>query len=151
MKNKVDIEHIENELNEKAKFYSNYLWNRKYNGYVSIKKDMRTVFGYYVNGDVPLIQLSNKMVSTQNELFIDDVLLHELTHWYCEQVGEDNRDGKADFENRLKEHGILPTKTASIHRGRVTVGGWKGKEYIKVPYSASETITKLNKCFHSHR
>lgn len=143
---KVDIETLNVELLSKAKFYSNQLWGVEYNGEVEIQKNMRTTLGRIWFWDEPTIQISYKSVKTQNELFLDDILIHELVHWYCKQVGENFNDGKPDFENRLRQLGIGRTRNFTIWDNKVFMLNEKRE---KVPYQASEKLKELNTMYKS--
>lgn len=68
---------------------------------------------YNFKKEVPQKMLLSQMLFNgyYNELSIDDVLLHELCHWYCSITGKNSRDGSQDFEEELKRIGASSTKT----------------------------------------
>lgn len=135
-------------LLSKAKFYSRVLWGIEYNGTVEIKR-MGNICGRFWESNIPLIEIGQKLVESKNDYYIDDILLHELTHWYCKLIGEDYRDGKPDFENRLRENGIGSTRRGlTIGKQGVFATEFVDGELIYVPYQPSEKILELNQRYH---
>lgn len=62
------------------------------------------------------IDISPKVVS--DDLLTDDTLLHELCHWYCHEIGEDDRDHTKFFENELEKIGASSTYTTDLVNGK---------------------------------
>lgn len=64
------------------------------------------------------IELSQLILIDPN--ITDDTLLHELCHWYCGEIGEDDKDGDKFFEDTLRKVGDSSTESTTF-----TNGEWK--------------------------
>jgi predicted SprT family Zn-dependent metalloprotease len=110
-----------NIINEKAKFYTKELWGKEYDKTVSLNSRLSSTFGRF-STVTKNIELSKDFVDLHKELTIDDTLIHELTHWYCNITHKSDKDKSYDFENELKRVGA---KTAGT-------GHWAGLQHIAI-------------------
>lgn len=104
-------------INEKAKYYSQKLWNLELDIPVIINNRLRSTQGqmFDYEGYKSEIQLSKQILD--NEYYLDDVLLHELCHWACKRIDKDYRDHSKTFEDELKRIGASSTETTDIKNG----------------------------------
>jgi SprT-like protein len=100
------------DLLPKAKFYVQKIWNIKFDTDIILDKRLKRTLGCYesdLEGN-ERIRLSSNIYKIYNELTTDDILLHELTHWYCKKTGKLSSDNDKDFKNELEKVGASPTK-----------------------------------------
>ncbi|MFD0587655.1 SprT-like domain-containing protein [Paenibacillus sp. GCM10027627] len=100
-------------LNDKATFFTQFLWNKKLTIPIRINNRLKATLGQYCKDK---IDLSKRII--HDELLTDDTLLHELCHWYCDEIGEDNRDHTKFFEEELKRIGASSTYTSDYKNGK---------------------------------
>lgn len=93
----------------KAKFYSKELWGISCDLPIVINNRLRTANARI---DFETIELNKNYVNI-SEFMLDDILLHEMCHWYCYTIGQDYRDHSLFFEKELMRIGA--TRTDSIY------------------------------------
>lgn len=96
----------EGELTKRAKFFSDTLWHKKCNLPIKINGRYRSTMGAYHEGQK--IELARFVLS--DEYILSDTLLHELCHWYCDEIGVNSDDGACDFERELERIGASSTE-----------------------------------------
>jgi predicted SprT family Zn-dependent metalloprotease len=147
------------ELLHKAKFYTKELWNKEYNGLVRQNNRLRSTFAWYVrpskwNEGLPVIEFSKETINTKNELFIDDILIHELCHWYCQSQSEPYEDGHPNFENKIRLAGVRSTMHFDIKDGNPLVADTYihyqclkcGKRQMIISFDAEENRSWYGSC-----
>jgi len=88
-------------LTMKAKFYSKALWGKRYNKKVIIK-DTGRALGYFAkwSQSVYEIQISSEIINV--DYLPDNVLVHELCHWWCFINKKPWMDHSKNFKAELK-------------------------------------------------
>jgi SprT-like protein len=137
-------------LNRKAKFYTQTLWGMELDAPVSINNRLKTTYGRFICGrfyDIKTrIELSGLILNFPE--IIDDVLLHELTHWYCYKTGKHYKDNNTDFILELDKLNIISSGGVIIDNQlfrRVTYGCYQCKICNK-EYSTKYYLTKKDEC-----
>lgn len=107
-------------IKEKAKFYAKEIWNLEFNLPIEINGRYKNVMGSVQYKRNTKKEIPEKLILARclfeddyNELTIEDVLLHELCHWYCSITGKQSRDGSRDFENELCRIGVSSSGSTS--------------------------------------
>jgi predicted SprT family Zn-dependent metalloprotease len=102
-------------INEKAKFYAKEIWDMEFNLPIIINPRLRsTLAQIYYNDKIEF----NKNYKTLDEYIVDDTLLHELCHWYCNEVKIDHRDTSPPFEHELIRIGASSSRTLDYKDGK---------------------------------
>lgn len=101
----------ESELTKRAKFFSETLWNKKCNLPIKINKKYRSTMGAYHQGRK--IEIANFVL--ENEYALNDTLMHELCHWYCDEIGVNSDDGALDFEREIERIGASSTEAYDMY------------------------------------
>lgn len=104
---------MEQILNQKAKFYAKHLWDLDFQLPVKINKRLASTLGRYGQTE---IDLAARILV--DEYFTDDILLHELCHWYCHIIGEKYDDHTYFFEQELERIGASSSYTMDIRNGQ---------------------------------
>lgn len=104
-------------INDKAKFYTKELWDIDYDGEVIINNRLKSTYGWFLERDNKIE--FNKSLINLDEYFIDEVLIHELCHWYCFKIGVDNDDGSFEFEKEIYNSGSRSTETVDSKDGEL--------------------------------
>ena len=107
-------------INKKAKIYTKRLWNIEFDGILKINNRLRSTFAWFVQNE-NTIEFNKQLLNLSDEykLFIDEVLLHELCHWYCFKIGVDNEDGRFEFESEIYKSGARSTEVNEIIKDKV--------------------------------
>ena len=105
------IQNKEKELVQRAKFFAKILWHRNFNLPIKINKRFRVTLGLYYYGHS--IELSHELL--EDEYLLNDTLLHELCHWYCDTSFKESKDGSDDFERELRRIGATSTRTTDMN------------------------------------
>jgi SprT-like protein len=101
-------------INDKAKFYTKELWNMDFDLPIIINNRLRSTFAWFTGRSIEF----NKNFETLSEHMIDDILLHELCHWYCKKIGKNNADKTLYFENELIRIGASSSETMELKDGK---------------------------------
>lgn len=88
-------------LNNKAVFYAMELWGKIFNLPVVVNKRLRSTLAWYIPNKS--IELSKEIINEKYTL--DDILIHELCHWYCHTNYKKWDDYTKDFEDELNKVG----------------------------------------------
>lgn len=151
----IDFKLEEQILNQKAKFYVKEIWGVDFNIPIKLNGRLKTTLGNtiitWVLGDkskVTEINITKSLyTSLHDEHIVDDVLIHELCHWYCIENNLPSSDGDEYFENLLDELGC--TSTREIRRS--------GNMYLIVCNSCSKVVAlkssynSVKKCIDKYR
>lgn len=124
-------------LNNKAKFYAKELWDVDFDLPVKVSKRFKTTLGECIYNDS--IVLSSRILD--NELFTDDILLHELCHWYCKKYLKIGwTDSGTNFIKEIKKTGSHMTNILNK----------TGNEYYcnNKKYKPKQRLIELNKKFY---
>lgn len=116
----MDREEILKEYNDKAKFYSKELWNIEYDGEVVFNNRLRSSDGRFLSED-NIIEFNKALLTLNCKDYIDEVLLHELCHWYCYVSELEWDDGDFDFEEQIYLSGSRPTETSCIKSNMIMI------------------------------
>lgn len=102
-------------INKKAKIYTKRLWNIEFDGILKINNRLRSTYAWFIE-DKNIIEFNKQLLDLSDEyhLFIDEVLIHELCHWYCFKIGVDNEDGSFEFESEIYKSGARSTSVDDI-------------------------------------
>ena len=114
--NKIDFI---SEINDKAKYFSNFLWGIEFDGEISINNRLRSTYAQFLM-DTNEIKFNKKFLNNLNEYFINETLIHELCHWYCYKNNVKDDDGDLEFETEIFKSGSRSTETTYIdNKGEV--------------------------------
>ncbi len=138
-------------LTAKAKFYAKELWGVDFDLPIKVNKRFKSTLGrFQVIDDNITIDISVALLD--NELLADDILIHELCHWYCYTSGLNFYDGSKDFKRILRETGATESQRLEYHEGWYLFDVEQSrlnKEYdVYVPYKPDERIVALNNKFY---
>jgi predicted SprT family Zn-dependent metalloprotease len=106
-------------INDKASFYSKECWNKDLEVRVLVNDKLKVTEAWYysmIKDGSKFIELNPNYID-YNEYLLDDLLLHELTHCYCESIGQKKGDGTTFFEHELRRVGATSTKTIRFENG----------------------------------
>lgn len=148
----------ESYLNKKAKFYARYLWDLELDVPVKINARLKRTEGQLYYGTYKKeLQIAKNVLHTG--YLLDDILLHELCHWYCYKTNKDHRDYSTPFENELKRIGASSTGTTELVNGklmyRYEYGVYKcnicnkkleTKDYIDEKHQHGRIVKEYNCC-----
>lgn len=111
-------------LNDKAKFYAKELWNLELDIPVILNGKLKRRMGSLVCKNkievnfkpLPLkIEIAKDLLEPHyNKYHIDDVLIHELCHWYCIKIDKPSDDGSKFFEEELIRIGSHKTQSIKV-------------------------------------
>jgi len=138
-------------LTAKAKFYAKELWGVDFDLHIKVNKRFKSTLGRFkVIDDDITIDISAALLD--NELLADDILIHELCHWYCYTSGLNFSDGSKDFKRIIRETGATESQRLEYHEGWYLLNVEQSrlnKDYdVYVPYEPDERIVTLNNRFY---
>lgn len=117
---------IEKELNQKKDFFTKEIWNLECNidlhirklplgRYASIEFNTVRIKGGNTTYTPISISVSKYLVKYGNELTINSILIHELTHWFCMVNGKEPYDYSKDFKKECKRVSPKVVTNDNVH------------------------------------
>lgn len=105
-------------INKKAKFYTRQLWNIKLDVPIVFNGKLKRTAGYLFcdsNNNPLIIHIAKYLLNQyQHDYYVDDVLIHELCHWYSIKNNLPCKDGQLEFEELLRCVGVSSSATLII-------------------------------------
>lgn len=97
-------------IHKKAKFYAKELWDVDFDIPIVFNKRLKRTSAQFYKNKIEL----GTIVYLMNELEFDDLLLHEMCHWYCEKIGKPDNDHDYYFEMELLNIGASSTERTEL-------------------------------------